>query len=95
MLSNRIYPKERHPQYKSDKNKRSARTPNCKKNRKYRKSEKHLQNNLFFEKSAAALIDLPTLRCQGDLRAALSRLNAIEYCLRFSKEHHGDYFCPT
>ena len=29
MLSNRIYPKERHPQYKSDKNKRSA--------RKYRK----------------------------------------------------------
>ena len=37
MLSNRIYPKERHPQYTSDKNKRSARTPNCEKNRKYRK----------------------------------------------------------
>ena len=37
MLSNPMYPKERHPQYKSDKNKRSARTPNCKKNCKYRK----------------------------------------------------------
>ena len=31
MLSNRIYTKERRPQYKSDKNKRSALTPNCKK----------------------------------------------------------------
>ena len=42
MLSNRIYPKERHPQYKSDKNKRSARTPNCKKIANTEKNEKHL-----------------------------------------------------
>ena len=29
------------------------------------------------------------------MRAALFRLNAIEYCFRFSKERRGAYFCPT
>ena len=43
MLSNRIYPKERHPQYKSDKNKRSARTPNCKKNSQIPKKTRNIQ----------------------------------------------------
>ena len=38
----RIYSKERRRQYKSDKNKRSARTPNCKKIANSEKNEKHL-----------------------------------------------------
>ena len=29
------------------------------------------------------------------MRAALFRLNVIEYCFRFSNERRGAYFCPT
>ena len=38
----RMYSKERRPQYKSDKNKRSASTPDCKKIANSEKSKKHL-----------------------------------------------------
>ena len=47
-----------------------------------------------FRKSAAALIGFRILRYQGDLRAVLFRLNAIEFCFRFSTEGCGAYFCP-